>query len=583
MRKGLTLTLSTIVLALAVSAAFAKGPTIGGVPDVWITQKTTDTNTFDGVSTSNLFRFPNALNLNGYIIPGATDGSQTSATLFWVYAVKNAGIDGTPIGSFLDPATLTPTTNTIHYQINSKNAVKPTNTVGTSAWTTEINTAAQNSSQSDQVKNDLSFRNIRVNPGALTHYDPPVKCPLNLPAGYVDVQEATLYVTDKTTTPGLDQILLVTLIDRHDTLSGGGPRWSVEKDYTGILTDTSNPWTGFKLVTDWNGAGNGDTGSNALCTFSIGANSMSITSPVSQTLTSGGRGVVQYGQLAPNNNVNVVTSKVYRMRATVSSNNATAIDPTVFVRLNGRATVGMGEFLLTEGTASGPTTTPKTIAAYLWPAAAGSAQAQFGVQDSTATYGGTFTATNVIVDSFDPTKLIGKSDLKDVGNGATTGFTFATVATPGSFNLSGPYNFTGMSMVSFTTTGSGSTAIVLNGSGSASSTQGFAYYGTTLFTTSASAKLVSVKVNVSSSTTGTPDIRFRLASGADASQPTFWINRNADGGPSSTAKDYYVMFESSGAATSFDFFIDAILDGATSCNGELKINRVTISEYSKPN
>jgi len=374
----------------------------------------------------------------------------------------------------------------------------------------------------------------------------------------------------------------VTLIDGNDTLSGGGPRYATDKDYTGILNATGDAWSGFKLVTDWNGPGNGDAGSNALCTFSVSASSVSMTSPVSQTLTNGGRGVFQYGQLAPVNNVNVVATKVYRLLTTWSSNNAAGTsDPQVFVRLNGRTTVGMGEFMTVSGTAS-PTTSASTASAFLWPAAAGSATPQLGVIDGSATQGGTFTATNIIVDSFDPTKLIGKSDLKDVGNGASTGFTFGSAA--GQFALAGPFSFVGMSNVSFTTTGTGSTALVLTGSGSASSTQGFAYYGAgSLFTTSASSKLVLVKVNISSSTTGTPAIRLRLGNAVDGSQPTFWLDRNTDAGPSATAKDYYVIFESTGSAIAYDFFVDALLDGRTALNGELKVNRITVSEYAKPN
>jgi hypothetical protein len=582
MRKGYTLILSTIAASLLAVSAMAMGPTISGVPDVYITQNTTNEAVPDIAADANMFRFSDALSLWDYVTTGSMDANAPE-DIYWAYAIKAADYaTKEAAGSFL-------TGTAVHYQIGTIDAIAPASTEGTAAWTAEINAAA---TQSLADADPLTFRNIRLSPlPDAVPYPAPTKDPATLPDNVLDFQEASLFVTDGSSTPTKDTVFLITLDGGADKLSMAGPvgpAWTNEKTYSNF-NETANAlpmWDSYKLDVN-------TLGDPASLTFTKTNTRLSIVTTVNQGATSW-----PYGQFAPPgaNEFAVDAAgkdKLYRFQANVGSTNANvAQNPMVRLSLNGR-TQGPGqasrEFSKGSGTGAetnGPTSAAVTpYAVYLWPSATGTFAPTFLVYDDEITRGGTiFIDAGATLDSVAKADFTGGTVVADQGAGASAGFVSGTgngqwsaqaVPFTGIFGYTGSPTFTSSITSNLMTLGVTGTV--------AAGQSGYVKYGSSsLFTTQAD-KLYVVKARVAASTNAglVPDLRIFVSRGNAVAYLLQSRNNTQNSGPTTTPKDFVCVIETDAkSAGLWDLGLEVIAEPGQA--GNLQISRITVEEYAKP-
>jgi hypothetical protein len=389
MRKGFILTLTALVTALMVTSAVALGPTVSAVPDVWIgPQEATGATVELG---TNMFRYSGALTLWDYVTPGVETGDGSSSdTLYQAWAAKDATMSG-GTGSYLDPSS-------IHYSIIQENTVtglllQPTMNVGDSGWAAEINNAlnAQGAGLADFALDQagaLTFRNIRVSPPPDENFGSPTPT-AGLPSGILDLQEATLYVSDTNTTPGADQILLVTMETGRDTLSGG-LAFELAKDYSSDTTDFGSYGLSSQLSTTVPNINPANIVMNKT------ASSISVNTPQ----TNSPAGYYLYGQwTAASTAFPVDPAYFYKTQADVSGSLGPAGNPSIVLGFNGRADTGYGINQITAG--QGPGTAAETWSGFMAPVKAGTPAVFIAVLDASDTAGGTVVFTNIKVERVD--------------------------------------------------------------------------------------------------------------------------------------------------------------------------------------
>jgi hypothetical protein len=600
MRKGYTLILSTVAASLLVTSAMALGPLVQNVPDVYITQNTTSA-VEDVAPGANMFRYSSPFSLWDYVTTRST-AAATADKVFWTYAIKDAN-NATlqPTGTYLTPGTAA-----VHYAIGdgTVSACAPNSTEGSAAWAATINTAATQNLQ--DATGALHFRNIRLSPISSS---PPYPAPgppagvTTLPAPVIDAQEASLFVTDKTTTPSKDTIMVVTWNTGVDHISAAGFTWTTERTYSDFTetAGTQPVWDPFEYDILYGG-----TDPGAVLTESKVAGRLTITSVVAQGSQYG-----PYAQIAPPQ-VNefpvgsALQSKVLRgVFKAQSSTTSVASNPFLRYDLNG-VTQGPGEGnveLSGTGTASGygPTTTQKIIRPYLWVVGTGTIAPTFLLYDSYNDRGGSFYVdTNVVIESANKADILAQAGtvLYDRGTDGSQG-AFVAGTTAGTWANAGSANFAGI-RINDTTTYSNptwSTYVNTNFTGTAMTIAaatsipkgvgGLIKVGSPagIYTVQANKLyLIKVRVAASSNTGNCPELRIITANGNFTAQ--FLLNRNiANGAPiSTTPTDYYCVFESNAAnAGNFDlgiegFFMNPLNDTPVTFLN-LTVSRVTITEY----
>jgi hypothetical protein len=419
-----------------------------------------------------------------------------------------------------------------------------------------------------------------------------------LPANTLDVQEATVFLTDKITTPGTDSFLMVTTNGATDAdhISVAGPTYTNEKTYSSLTAFGTliEGWV------DWNGIGLGEY--NAATVPLSGSNSgsaLTIVCPVSQS-TQADRATPLFGAYLDGAGIAMTDGKVYRMKAQLSSSNSDPkLNPTIQMGLNGRATgpgFGYIEYpRYVNGTGVGPTNVAASYSAFLWANGTGSAMPWFQVNDDAVDRGGTITmGLPVSIDSFDPNMLSGGTVLFDKGTGAPVGFGSEYTAFIGPLRLQlskdgstiteGP-PAQGTAGTWTTTLTSTRLTVGLSSPLAASAAGLVALYNGNMYTASAD-KLVVVKVTAKTSAATSANLPslyiFTPQNGANF-QAVQWKDRRGTtsvGGPTATASGFYAMFETGAASAQYGLALYFVAD-TTGQSGDIQVERITVTEYPK--
>lgn len=608
MRKGFTLTLTTLAVALMTASVYAYGPTVGGIPDVWITENDA-AGVLDG--PQYMFRYSDAIVLADYVTPGVQEGNgSSSTTLEWTWALKYSTFDGgfsivTGAAGWLDGTD-------VHYSIEGEDATdvasnKPTfdidgNSFSPSTWVAEVNTWSGKANLADSGA--LTFRNIRLNGSIDTGNPSPTADTSNpqLPSGVLDLQEATIFVTDGATTPGFDMVQLITLMSGpladRDRVSGGGPSYSIVEDYR--TSTPSSEWTLINIGLNVSGTVDGAAGATSAVNNQAGT--LTATFPTVNTKGSNPSDPLFPAVLFQKSGVAVTSSNIYRITARVASSNTDkTLNPSVRADLNGRTTVGEGFGEVSANPAAASVTTapvsgsPVYVKGFLWPAANGSVQSFIVMWDTTDLVGGTLTLDNMLVEAFDPTALVGGTVLYDVGT---------EDGTPGISGFSnGAIQFLGTTApnITFVQSPASGDADYLQITG-VSGVDGAGFwadfdgnFATPAFT---GKKLVIVKAMVrttSAETADVPDFHMAVNNIATVSplvrgneRAGVLVNRefsgatktNDDSDVTTTARPYYVIFEAK-PSTTYGLELYGLVTGA-GINGNLIIDRLTATMYELP-
>jgi len=593
MRKGFTLTLTALATVLLATSALALGPIVQNVPDVYISNAG-ETHPF-----VNMFRYSDALVLWDYVTPGVTSGTgSTSNTLYWTWAAKNADYaTGLGTGSFLDPAADPTTQNGIHYSIAQENGavVSPIQPTGADivAWTPAINSAPGLASHSLNVAGALTFRNIRLSPPPdQASYPAPVAMPATLPAGVLDFQEATLFVTDGVTSPQkADTALLVTVDTGNDRLSGG-PSWVPDK----VVTDSSS-WGAAPFTLYAPMAGNGVaavsstqvTGSNNN-TGTIGVNCLQLANANWDAT----HDAYHFGGWLPLGSTVVGTpaattftaGTLYRIQAKVTSSNATvATNSTLNLGFNGRSSIGYGYTLVNQGAPFGPTSANGgiTLNGYLVPAYTGDANLWFGVYDPSApNNSGNFTFSNIKISHVDLASLVKVADLKSVTTVNASDFTYFGIA----YSFFTPTDAIVPSYNHAPTSGSGLLSLTAATTGSpVANCRGFgvAQFNNSYYTVQNAGDLIVAKAMLTGSGASVPDTLLKIQDNGLFIQGSFYLTPNGTSGPDATSKPFYVAIDvpTGLGGSGWNVALYTTVD-RDNCNGTITMQSLTISEYKQP-
>jgi hypothetical protein len=583
MRKGFILTLTALATTFLVTSAVALGPVVVGVPDVYIGPKAAVGAPVAEPGT-NTFRYSSALTLWGYVTPGvATGDGSDSDTLYQAWAVKDATLSG-PTGSYLAAGT------GVHYSIIQGNAVDallltPTVEVDGPGWAAEINNAfnAQGPALSDyslSVAGALTFRNVRLSPlPEQANYPSPTKSDAGLPDGVWDAQEATLYVSDTSTTPGADKVLLVTVADTFgvpptgvDFLSGGLV-WNMVQDYTASTAG----FVAYKFKTD--GTTLDSTASDLVMTNS--GTSLSILTPLTSTPSTSYWYYGQYDTLQ----ATVDPLNLYRMKATVTAGVYTA-NPSMLLVFNARGNAGYGFVQTNSGTAGtdrGPGTAPSTLSAFLAPLEAGTPQAQFIVFDSSATQGGTpFVASAVKVENIALADVLASAEVVQATKTSfTVSSTGAATATQWGY-YEAPFSTNGLPTFTRTPANGASGPLVMSAATVTNNIGMASFQGPTASIPTTIGKLVIIRARLSTT------------SSTSAKLPTIWLNTEAPtiqgglfierdnagtSGPTSAQKDYYLVFEAKDSVCAFNL---RVLADKASISGNVTLHELEVLEADMP-
>lgn len=569
MRKGFILTLTALATTFLVTSAVALGPVVSGVPDVYIGPEAAVGAPVE--PGTNTFRYSSALTLWDYVTPGvATGDGSGSDTLYQAWAVKDATLSG-PTGSYLAAG------SGVHYSIIQENAVDalfvaPTAEVGDSGWAAEINNAlnAQGAALSDYSLGNagaLTFRNVRLSPLPEQPSYPLPTAVAGLPAGILDAQEATLYVSDTNTTPGADKVLLVTVETGADELSGG-LKWNLVQDYANTAAFAT-----YKFKSD--GTNFDFTAADVVLTNTGTALRIQTTVANAPSAT-----WFSYGQFDALQ-ASVDPANLYRMKASLTGPGG-ALNPSILLTFNARGNAGYGFVQTNSGAAGGPTATASTWSAFLAPLEAGTPQAQFIVFDSASTAGGTIEASAIQVQNIALADVLATAEVVQAtqtsftvsGTGAATASAWGYFDVP--FSTSGSPTFT-------RTPANGATGPITMSAVTATANIGMAsFQGPLASIPTTPGKLVFIRARISTS------------SSTSAKLPTVWLNTEAPTiqggafiqrdnagttGPTSTPKDYYLVFEAKDSVCAFNF---RILADSASINGNVQLTELEVLEADMP-
>lgn len=567
MRKGFILTLTALATTFLVTSAVALGPTVSGIPDVYIgPEAAVGAPAETGVNT---FRYSSALTLWDYVTPGVTTGDGSdSDTLYQAWAVKDATLSG-PTGSYLAAGT------GVHYSIIQENLVEglfvaPTVEVGGTGWAAEINNAlnAQTSSLGDYSLGNagaLTFRNVRLSPLPQQAYAAPTAV-AGLPAGILDAQEATLYVSDTNTTPGADKVLLVTVDAGPDSLSGG-LKWSLVTDYSA----NTAAFAAYKFKSD--GTTYDFTATDLVMTNT--GTSLRIQSPLAQAPAAGYFYYGEYGALQ----ATVDPASLYRLKTSLTAPGGAA-NPSIILAFNARGNAGYGFVQTNSGAAGGPTATASTWSAFLAPLEAGTPQAQFIVFDSAGTTGGVVEASAIQVQNIVLADVLASASVVQA-----TSSSFPVAASGNASATEWGYfeaPFTSLPTFTRTPANGQSGPLVMSAVTSASTTGMASFQGPTASIPTTAGKLVFVRVKLSTS------------SSASATLPTLWLNSEAPtiqggaliqrdnagtSGPTSTPSDYYLVFEAKDAVCALNV---RILADSPGISGNVQMTELEVLEADMP-
>jgi len=548
MRKGFILTLTALATTFLVTSAVALGPIVSGVPDVYIGPEAAVGAPVE--PGTNTFRYSGALTLWDYVTPGvATGDGSGSDTLYQAWAVKDATLSG-PTGSYLAAG------SGVHYSIIQENLVEglfvaPTVEVGGAGWAAEINNAlnAQGAALSDYslgVAGALTFRNVRLSPLPEQANYPAPTAVAGLPAGILDAQEATLYVSDTNTTPGADKVLLVTVETGADALSGG-LKWNMVQDYS---ADTS-AFGVYKFKSD--GTNFDFTAADVVMTNTNTA--LRIQTTVANAPSDVWFSYGEFGALQ----ATVDPANLYRMKASLTGPGG-ALNPSILLTFNARGNAGYGFVQTNSGAAGGPTATASTWSAFLAPLEAGTPQAQFIVYDSASTAGGVIEASAIQVQNIALADVLASAEVvQETQTSFTVSATGAATATEWGY-YDTPFSTNGSP--TFTRTpANGATGPITMSAVTATANTGMAsFQGPSASIPTTPGKLVFIRARLSTT------------SSTSATLPTVWLNTEAPTiqggafiqrdtlnptvtGPTSTAKDYYLVFEAKDSVCAFNFRI----------------------------
>jgi hypothetical protein len=577
MRKGFILTLTALATTFLVTSAVALGPTVSGVPDVYIGPAAAVGAPAE--TGTNTFRYSGALTLWDYVTPGvATGDGSGSDTLYQAWAAKDATLSG-PTGSYLAAG------SGVHYSIiqdgNATDALflSPAAEVGDSGWAAEINNAlnAQGASLSDYSLGNagaLTFRNVRLSPLPEQGTYPAPTAVSGLPAGVLDAQEATLYVSDTNTTPGSDKVLLVTVDTGADTLSGG-LKWTMVQDYS---ADTS-AFVAYKL-SGKDTVTAPDTAATAIVMTNTGT-SLSIFTPVANAPDASWYYYAQYDTLQ----AAVDPANIYRVKASLTAPGG-ASNASILLSFNARGNAGYAFTQLNQGTALGPNSTPSDWSGFMVPVEAGTPQAQFIVFDSSSSVGGTVTASSIQVQSID---LAAVKASASVAQATSSSFPVAASGNASATEwgyFGAALGVSPVTIPTFTRTpaNGASGPLVMSAVTSTDPLNlGFAsFQGPTASIPTTAGKLVLVRAKLSTS------------SSPSAKLPTVWMNAEAPtlqagmlierdnagtSGPTTSAKDYYLVFEARDAVCAFNL---RVLADKASINGNVQMTELEVLEADMP-
>lgn len=571
MRKGFILTLTALATTFLVTSAVALGPIVSGVPDVYVgPEAAVGAPVETGVNT---FRYSSALTLWDYVTPGVTTGDGSgSDTLYQAWAVKDATLSG-PTGSYLAAG------SGVHYSIIQENAVdalfvQPTVEVDGPGWAAEINNAlnAQAGSLVDYSLGNagaLTFRNVRLSPLPEQASYPAPTAVAGLPAGILDAQEATLYVSDTNTTPGADKVLLVTVETGADSLSGG-LKWNLVLDYP-----STTPFGTYKYKSD--GTSFDFTAADVVLTNT--GTALRIQTTVAKAPSANW---YSYGQFAHVQSA-VDPANLYRMKTTLTGPGG-ALNPSILLTFNARGNAGYGFLQTNSGAAGGPTSTASTWSAFLAPLEAGTPEAQFIVFDSSSTAGGVIEASAIQIQNIALADVLASAGVVQAtdtsfavsATGAATATEWGYFDVP--FSTSGSPTFT-------RTPANGASGPIVMSAVTATANIGYAsFQGPTASIPTTPGKLVIIRARLSTS------------SSTSAKLPTIWLNTEGPTiqgglmierdtvnptvtGPTSTPKDYYLVFEAKDSVCAFNFRINA---DKASINGNVQLTELEVLEADMP-
>ncbi len=566
----------------ALGEVLGPAPYIGYVPDVYIGSQSQDGQPPE--TYANLFRYTDALLPWDYVMPGVTSGDgSTSDTLYWTWAARKADWNG-GLGDFLDPALAATHPDGFVYSIIQENAVvvdpiQPTAAEGSAAWTDEINSALTAlgpdlPGQSLAAAGALTFRNIRLSPPPDQDYPAPTPN-TGIPQGYLDIQEATLYVSDTVTTPDLDRILVV-------TVAGDSP------DFLSRSVIPPPPIDDWRHNTIGFGAflSRGNSINVALpvtidppgVTFTNSGKSLAVTVPATNPTGTYHLALVSQSALG---GTPADPNRLYRLTSTLSSSNAVAQNnPGVLVALNGRSTgSGWGFSQFVDGYIAGPQVgIDVDLYGYVWPVAAIPVPAQLWILDQ-GTGGGTITFSELMVERIYPPALenpvvLCAETMFTRTDDPDSGWSYFDSPYPGMTNAvwsaAPPKNTSGAELV-----------ISANTAGSIS-LQGFAEFGRNNVYSPTPGKIVVLEFAVTSSAQAdaTPDIWISTASAAFTAS-LIWNRLDFPStGPTSTVSPYSVVFEAPSAGP-FSVYFRAMAERPAT-NGDIRLHELTVTEYDPP-
>ncbi len=595
MRKGFTQTLTALAAVLLATSAMALGPLVQNVPDVYISNQ-------DEPGITNMFRYSDALVLWDYVTPGVSSGAGSSSdTLYWTWAAKNADYaTGLGTGSFLDPAADPTTQNGIHYSIAQQNGavVSPIQPTGANMaeMTPDINAAPGLFTHSLDVAQALTFRNIRLSPPTGPNTNTPM--PVTLPAGVLDYQEATLFVTDGVTSPqepppGGNTALLVTVDVGNDRLSGG-PSWVPDK----VVTDTS-AWNAFSFSLYSPMAGNGVVSTSPSPQVSFTNNNGGTVTVNCQQLANSfwdppanAHDTYHFGVWLPSASSVIGTATpftagtLYRIQAQVGSANATvATNPTLMIGLNARSTgVGYGYTLVNQAAPFGPTSGggAVTLNGYLVPALSGDASLWLGVYDpSNPNNSGNITFSNIKISHVDLASLAIVSQRYAAGAVNASAFQYFPVAY--AFYNAGDANLPVFSHTP--TSGSGTLSLTAATDAPVANCRGFqvAQFNDSLYTVANAGDLIVAKAMLTGSGSKVPDTLIKIQDNGLFMQGSFYLTPNGTSGPNATSKAFYVAVDVPPGlgGSGWNFALYTTVDSDT-VNGTVTMQSLEITEYQQP-
>jgi hypothetical protein len=311
--------------------------------------------------------------------------------------------------------------------------------------------------------------------------------------------------------------------------------------------------------------------------------SLIVTTPATNTPDPNWYYYGQFGLDTP-----LTTGNIYRIKADLTAPGG-AVNPSILLAFNARGTSGYAFTQINQGAANGPGTSASTWSGYLVPlensVAIPAPQAQFIVFDGgpSTTVGGTVTASSIQVQSI---------ALADVLASATSQGTDTSFAVAADGNASatewGYFDATlgtgTLPTLTHTPANGASGPLVMSALTTTNAANiGFAsFQGPTgsIPTTAGKLVLIRAKIQTSSSPTATMPTVWLNADSATV-QAGLLIQRDNAGtsGPTSTPKDYYMVFEPVDATCTFNL---RLLADTPNINGNIQMTELEVLEADTP-